>query len=93
MLEKLKILTSIGNYFQLMSLHEPNEYNEYIGQETVDCEYKEFTFNLAGLILDTKLAEHYCSTNLFEFNKNVIFNLKKYFKVYLGKYACGYFWN
>ncbi len=74
-----------------MSLHEPTEYNEYIGEETVDCEYKEFTFNLTGLILDTKLAEHYCSTNLFDFNKNVIFNLKRYFKAYLGKYACGYF--
>lgn len=74
-----------------MSLHEPTEYNEYIGQETVDCEYKEFTFNLSGLILDTKLAENYCSTNRFDFNANVIFNLKKYFKVYLGKYACGYF--
>jgi hypothetical protein len=74
-----------------MSLHEPTEYNQYIGQETLNYEYKEFTFNLAGLVLDSKLAEQYCYSNKFEFNKNVIFNLKKYFKVYLGKYACGYF--
>lgn len=74
-----------------MSLNEPTEYNEYIGQETIDCEYKEFTFNLTGLLLDTKLAEQYCESNKFDFNKNVIFNLKKYFKVYLPKYACGYF--
>lgn len=74
-----------------MSLHDPNEYNEYLGQETINCEYKEFTFNLAGLMIDTKLAEQYCTTNKFEFNKNVIFNLGKYFKAYIPKYACGYF--
>lgn len=74
-----------------MSLHEPNEYNEYLGQETIKCEYKEFTFNLAGLLDDNKLAEQYCTTNKFDFNKNVIFNLGKYFKAYIPKYACGYF--
>ncbi len=74
-----------------MSQYKPTEYNQYIGQETINCEYKEFTFNLAGLVLDSKLAEQYCCTNKFDFNKNVIFNLKKYFKVYLSKYACGYF--
>ena len=74
-----------------MSLHEPNEYNEYIGQETINCEYKEFTFNLAGLAIDTKLAEQYCTNNKFDFNANVIFNLAKYFKAYIPKYACGYF--
>lgn len=74
-----------------MSLHEPTEYNEYIGQETISCEYKEFTFNLAGLPVDTKLAEQYCTTNKFDFNPNVLFNLTKYFKAYIPKYACGYF--
>ena len=74
-----------------MSMHEPNEYNEYIGPETIKREYKEFTFNLAGILLDAKLAEMYCHTNKFDFNKNVIFNLKKYFKAYLPKYTSGYF--
>jgi hypothetical protein len=74
-----------------MSIQEPTEYDEYIGQETVNCEYKEFTFNLTGLALNIKLAEYYCTNNLFDFNKNVLFNLHKYFRVYLGKYACGYF--
>jgi hypothetical protein len=74
-----------------MSSHEPTEYNEYVGQETVKCEYKEFTFNLVGLALENKLAEQYCRTNQFDFNTNVIANLKKYFQVYLGKYACGFF--
>lgn len=74
-----------------MSVHEPNEHNEYTGQETINCEYKEFTFNLAGILLDNKLAEMYCQTNKFDFNKNVIFNLKKYFKAYVPKYASGYF--
>jgi hypothetical protein len=73
-----------------MSLQEPTKYNDYIGPETINCEYKEFTFNLSGIEIDTKLAETYCKTNKFEFNKQVIFNLKKYFKIFLPKYACGY---
>lgn len=74
-----------------MSLHFPNEYNQYCGQETIESEYKEFTFNLAGLSIDPKLAEQYCTSNVFDFNKSVILNLNKYFKTSLPKYACGYF--
>jgi hypothetical protein len=55
-----------------MSLNLPKEYNEYVGQETINCEYKEFTFNLDGLLIDSKLAEQYCTSNKFDFNKNVI---------------------
>jgi hypothetical protein len=66
-------------------------YNDFIGIETINKEYKEFTFNLAGLFLDNKLAEYYCNTNKFIFNQNVIDNLIRYFILYLPKYVCGFF--
>lgn len=67
-------------------------FNDYIGHETIDKEYKEFTFNLAGININLKLAEKYCYNNIFKFNKDVLKNLKKYFQVYLPKYASS-FWN
>jgi hypothetical protein len=68
------------------------EYNDFIGTENIEKEYKEFTFNCAGIILNNKLAEEYCINSIFNFNINVIQNLYKYFNIYLPKYACG-FWN
>jgi len=65
-------------------------YNDFIGIETINKEYKEFTFNLAGLFLDNKLAEYYCNNNKFVFNNNVIENLIQYFIIYLPKYICGF---
>jgi hypothetical protein len=67
-------------------------FNDYIGFETINKEYKEFTFNCAGINIDNKLAEKYCYNNNFKFNEDVLENLKKYIKVYLPKYACS-FWN
>ena len=64
----------------------PSYYDEFIGPEDENTEYKEFTFNLAGPTLDTKLAESYCQNSKFDFNESVIFNLKRYFKVYMSKY-------
>lgn len=66
-------------------------YNDYIGTETLFKEYKRFTFNLAGLIIDTRHAEEYCSNNKFEFNEAVIINLKKYIKIYATINACASF--
>lgn len=66
-------------------------YNQYIGLETCNKEYKEFTFNLAGLELDKKLIDEYCLTNLFDFNEAVIINLKKYIKIYVTRNACASF--
>lgn len=68
------------------------KYNDFIGIELIDKEYKEFTFNCAGIILNNKLAEEYCTNSIFNFNINVIQNLLKYFNIYIPKYACG-FWN
>jgi hypothetical protein len=67
-------------------------FNDHIGFETINKEYKEFTFNCAGINIDNKLAEKYCYNNKFDFNEDVLENLKKYLKVYLPKYACS-FWN
>ena len=71
-----------------MNIH----YNDFIGTENIEKEYKEFTFNCYGLILNNKLAEEYCINSIFNFNINVIQNLYKYFNIYIPKYACG-FWN
>ena len=67
-------------------------YNDYIGPETINKEYKEFTFNHAGIYIDNNLAEIYCNNNIFDFNDDIIKNLKKYIKLYIAKYACS-FWN
>ena len=64
----------------------PSHYNEFTGRENKPTEYKEFTFNLAGFIMETKLAEKYCQNSVFDFNNLVISNLKKYFKIYVPKY-------
>lgn len=66
-------------------------YNDYIGSETLFREYKKFAFNLAGLVLDSKLAEEYCTNNKFEFNKAVLINLRKYIKIYATINACASF--
>ena len=67
-------------------------FNDQIGPENLSKEYKEFTFNCAGISIDNKLAEKYCHSNIFDFNEDVLQNLKKYIKIFLPKYACG-FWN
>ena len=44
------------------------KYNDFIGSELIEKEYKEFTFNCAGIILNNKLAEEYCINSIFNFN-------------------------
>jgi hypothetical protein len=67
-------------------------FDDNIGSETENTEYKEFTFNCSGIPIDIKLAEKYCKSNKFEFNKYVDSNLKKYADIYAPKYGCA-FWN
>jgi hypothetical protein len=66
-------------------------YNDNIGVEELEREYKEFTFNLAGLVFDSKIAEQYCFNNIFNFNESVLINLKKYIKTYATVNACASF--
>jgi hypothetical protein len=72
------------------TLPEVINYDDFIGKETLNIEYKEFTFNNEGIPIDLKMAENYCSTNKFNFNINVISNLNKYFSYYIPKYICGF---
>ena len=69
-------------------------FNDYLGSETLYCEYKEFTLNnyfsckINAMTLDR--AEYYCQTNKFEFNNIILTNLKIYFSFYLPKYISGF---
>lgn len=67
------------------------EFNEFIGEETLEKEYKSFSLHKTGAPFDIRKAEYYCETNLFEFDELVFANIKKYIQ-YIPKYACG-FWN
>ena len=67
------------------------KYYEFIKKESINIEYKKFTFNLSGIPIDIKQAEQYCINNLFEFNEYVINNIFKYFEIFLIKYICGFF--
>lgn len=67
-------------------------FNDLFERENLNNEYKEFTMNHAGCLrIDKKIADEYCSTNIFDFNEAVIINLKKYLKVYLPQNVCASF--
>jgi hypothetical protein len=65
-------------------------FNDFIGKETLNSEFKEFTFHNSGLTIDNQLAESYCQNYNFDFNSNVIQNIKRYIKFYLPKYTCAF---
>jgi len=67
------------------------KYNDFINKETINIEYKKFTFNMSGIPIDIEQAEYYCSNNLFEFNTFVINNIFKYFEYFLLKNVCAFF--
>lgn len=67
-------------------------FNDYIGKETLSKEYKEFSLFKKSLPLSIKQSEMYCESNMFDFNNDVMVNLKQYIKEYIPRYACG-FWN
>lgn len=65
-------------------------FNDFIGREDINTEYKEFTFYNSGLLIDNQLAESYCKNYQFDFNLNVLKNLKRYIQIYLPKYTCAF---
>jgi hypothetical protein len=69
----------------------PINFNDFIGPETIDREYKEFTFNYSGSLIDNKIAESYCQTNHFNFNEEVLSNIQICLDNFLPKYVCGFF--
>jgi hypothetical protein len=40
-------------------------YNQYIGNETLEDEFKEFTFNHIGLLFDSETAEQLIKSSKF----------------------------
>jgi hypothetical protein len=79
-------MKTLSNIINIESL----SFDDFIGTETLSQEYKEFTFNNAGIPIDIKSAEYYCNSNKFEFNEYVILNIQKYFNYYLPKYISGF---
>ena len=63
-------------------------YNQNIGIELKESEYKVFMFN--PLIISPEEAIKYLSNCKFVFNKSVIESIKNYFQIYLPKYVCSY---
>ena len=64
-------------------------YDENIGKEKKNCEYKVFNFN--PLIISKEDAIKYLCNGKFVFNKSVIETLKNYLEIYLPKYICSYY--
>lgn len=65
-------------------------FNDFIGKEDLNTEFKEFTFHNSGLMMSNHLAETYCQNCQFSFNSNVIFNIERYIRFYIPKYTCAF---
>lgn len=64
-------------------------YNECIGQESIEVEYKVFNFNPLKLSVEDGLK--YLSNGIFCFNDSIDETIKNYFEIYLPKYLCSFF--
>lgn len=67
-------------------------YNDFIGPETLQREYKEFSLHKTGVPFELTEVERYCETRQFDFNDLVKKNIAKYIDQYIPKYVSG-FWN
>ena len=65
-------------------------HNEYLGNETLTREYKEFTFNHGGLEIDPYIAEDLIKSSKWIFNDLIRDNIQKYLRIYLPKYTVGF---
>jgi hypothetical protein len=65
--------------------------DEFLEPESIDREYKAFTFNLTGLNIDLENAISLCESNKFIFNEQTISNLEEYLKCIPPKYLSGFF--
>jgi hypothetical protein len=66
------------------------EWHMNVGNETLDNEYKEFTFNHGGLEVDSDNAEKLIQSSYWCFNDMILEAIRKYFKVYIPKYASAF---
>jgi hypothetical protein len=65
-------------------------YQENIGIETTEREYKKFNFNFIGLPIKPSIAENLVKTSEFVFNKYIKKSIRKYLKIYLPKYISAF---
>jgi len=65
--------------------------DEFLEPESLDREYKAFTFNLTGLNIDLDIANELCKSNKFIFNEQTILNLEEYLKCIPPKYLSGFY--
>jgi hypothetical protein len=70
--------------------HTYTTFNDFIGNEDLNTEFKEFSFHNSDLVLSNQLAESYCHNYRFDFNLNVLTNVNRYIERYLPKYTCAF---
>lgn len=70
--------------------HTHVTFNDFIGKENLNTEFKEFTFHNSGLLINNQIAEYYCLNYHFDFNSSVLKNLKRYIRNYIPKYTCAF---
>lgn len=73
-----------------MSFSLPTTFNDFIGRENLEMEFKEFSLYNSGLNLTYSHAEKLCHTGQFDFNCYVIQNIKRYTINYLPRYTCAF---
>ena len=69
---------------------EPYSFNQNIDEETLEREYKIFTFTHAGVSLSLSRIEELIRTGEWVFNQIVKNNLIKYLEIYIPKYTCAF---
>jgi hypothetical protein len=67
-------------------------FDSFFSRETLHTEFKEFALNNCKRFFSLSECEDYCTYYKFNFNKEVLYIIKKYFKIYIPKYASS-FWN
>jgi len=65
-------------------------YGQNYGKETINREYKEFTFNHGGLQIDPDSAEDLVKDSKWIFNTMVDNSLNKYLNIYISKYTSAF---
>ena len=65
-------------------------YGQNYGNETINREYKEFTFNHGGLEIDESEAEILVKKAQWVFNEMINKSIQKYLKIYLPKYTSAF---
>ena len=66
------------------------EYGVNYGNESLQTEFKEFTFNHGGLEIDSEKAEELVQSSYWCFNNMILESIKKYFKVYIPRYTSAF---